>query len=74
MTSKVRTRDSYEQVWDGEWWAVPKKLDMQCCDCGLVHAVYFRIRETETEKPMLEIRMDRNNRATAQVRRHKKGK
>lgn len=67
----IKTRETYEQVWDGDWWPVPKQLDMQCCDCGLVHAVYFRIRMKNKKKPVLEVRFDRNNRATAQIRRRK---
>ena len=63
----------YEQVWDGEWWALPKKMDMQCCDCGLVHTAFFRIR-IEDGKPYLEMRMDRNNRATAAVRRARRSR
>lgn len=63
----------YEQVWDGDWWALPKRMSMQCCDCGLVHRVYFRIN-VEDGKPSLEMRMDRDNRATAAVRRARKRK
>ena len=61
----------YEQVWDGEWWALPKKMSLQCCDCGLVHDVYFRIN-VEDGQPFLEMRTDRNARATAAVRRARK--
>ena len=62
----------YHDVGD-EWWAVPKIMDLQCCDCGLVHETRFRIR-FEGKKPVLEMRMDRNERATAAVRRHRKRK
>jgi hypothetical protein len=71
MRGDVIMGSRYDQVWDGDWWTLPKKMDMQCCDCGLVHSVYFRIR-TEGGQPFLEMRMDRNERATAAVRRVKK--
>jgi hypothetical protein len=61
----------YEQVYDGDWWDVPKNFDLACCHCSLVHGVSFRIRVID-EKPILQIRMNRNMRATAALRRHKK--
>ena len=42
---------------------------MSCCDCGLVHDMQFRVTD---EYDRVEFRVRRNNRATAQVRRHKK--
>lgn len=60
----------YQEVED-EWWAVPKIMDLQCCDCGLVHEVRFRIRFKD-KKPVLQMRMARNERATAAVRRERK--
>ena len=62
----------YADVGD-EWWKVPKVMDLQCCDCGLVHLTRFRIKITKG-KPSLEMRMDRNERATAQVRRNRRRK
>lgn len=41
-------------------------LRFQCCDCGLVHDIKF---EADTDK--LILRMRRNNRATAQITRHR---
>jgi len=42
---------------------------MACCDCGLVHNMQFRI----DDKGQINFRAQRNNRATAQMRRKKKG-
>ena len=39
-----------------------------CCDCGLVHDMQFRVTD---EYDRVEFRVRRNNRSTAQVRRHK---
>lgn len=60
----------YQQVEDGIWYHQPKKDKTACCDCGLVHDVEWRMKNGK-----LEMRFFRNNRATAQVRRHmvKKG-
>ena len=63
----------YEQVWDGQWWAMPKTMSLQCCDCGLVHEIAVRVR-IEDNIPVLEMRMDINARATAAVRRATKRK
>ena len=48
----------------GEWVPHAVKMQWQCCDCGLVHDVEFRLK-------LLEVRMRRNRRATAQVRKAK---
>lgn len=48
-------------------WQRPKTKDyrLQCCDCGLVHSMDFRV-----VKGRAEFRARRNNRATAAVRRN----
>lgn len=38
---------------------------MGCCDCGLVHDVEFRLVDGR-----VQLRARRNNRSTAQIRRH----
>lgn len=61
----------YHQVVEGEW--VPtsmRKHRNQCCGCGLVHVVDFRM----TEKERLEMRVTVNRRATAAARRAAKFK
>ncbi len=56
------------QGWDGQWWTMPKKMSLQCCDCGLVHDITVRVRHEEGV-PVIQMRMDVNARATAAVRR-----
>jgi hypothetical protein len=49
----------------GEWVPLSGKLRMECCDCGLVHRLEFRIDEDK----FLYMRGWRDNRATANRRR-----
>lgn len=59
------SRSEYEQIFDGQWIAVTKRGHKhQCCDCGLVHKIDFRI-----EDGAQEIRLVRDRRSTAAVRR-----
>ena len=55
----------YTQIKDGEWFA-PTVSDwrMQCCDCGLVHRVNFRIDDGR-----VLMQAFRDARKTAAVRR-----
>lgn len=55
--------------WDD--WVSPErgKTRIICCDCGLAHDHQFRVR-----KGKIEWRSRRNERSTAQVRRHMKKK
>lgn len=62
----------YEDVGDG-WQHVPRRMELACCDCSLVHSIAFRVR-MEGSNPKLEWKVDRNNRATAALRRRKKRK
>lgn len=56
----------YYQITDGEWVIVPRRgFKEQCCSCGLVHKLNFRINA----KGQLEIQTFRDERATAAVRR-----
>ena len=56
----------YYHITDGEWIAVPRRgFKEQCCDCGLVHTLNFRINA----KGDLEIQTTRDVRATSAVRR-----
>lgn len=59
---------TYEVV-DGDSWEDCDDHKLACCDCGLVHDVYFRVQNGK-----LQWRMKRNSRATGQVRRHMKRK
>lgn len=44
-----------------EWVPHTPKMEWQCCDCGLVHNVYFRLK-------ILEVKMTRNNKETNKAR------
>lgn len=61
-----------EEATDGKWtdWICPVEqgYKMACCDCGLVHNLDFRVAEDNRA----EFRVSRNNRSTAQMRRHMK--
>ncbi len=54
---------------DGEGFAFKNKTiqRLACCDCGLVHDMYFIFKDG-----YIGIAAKRNNRATAQKRRKKK--
>ena len=62
----------YEDVGDG-WQQLPKRLELACCDCSLVHSIDYRVKFVKG-KPQLQWKVDRNNRATAALRRHTKRK
>lgn len=58
---------AYEEPEEGKWvQPVEQGYKLACCDCGLVHDVDFRVYEGRAQ-----LRMARNNRSTAQVRRHR---
>jgi hypothetical protein len=42
-----------------------KRMEWQCCDCGLVHNVWYRIGENG----LLEVKMTRNNKETNKNRK-----
>lgn len=60
----------YEKIKPGEWLR-PKRKDykMECCDCGLVHTLDFRVLDGRAE-----FRAFRDNRATANKRRARNGR
>lgn len=63
----------YETLSDGEGFRLLRGRDIlkfACCDCGMVH--YVRIQLTRKEK-YFWMRFWKDNRATAQLRRHKYG-
>ena len=60
------TRRAYYHVTDGEWIRVPKRgYKEQCCDCGLVHRLNFRIVDGQ-----IEIQTFRDSRATNGARKN----
>ncbi len=74
-----------------EWvYPTPKKYQLGCCDCGLVHTIQFEVakvvkrlgkgytrydtKPAPDKKFRVRFRAKRDNRATGQVRRHLKKK
>jgi hypothetical protein len=51
----------------GEWVPHNSKMEWQCCDCGLVHNVWFRI----SKDGMLEVKMTINAKKTKKTRQLK---
>jgi predicted amidophosphoribosyltransferase len=52
---------------DGEWWKCGMKFHLICCDCGLTHSFVLH-----KKKGRMWIKVNRNERATAAVRREKR--
>jgi hypothetical protein len=58
----------YPEFQSDEWMTPDvKNFKVACCDCGLVHRVKFRV-----EAGLFQLKMSRDNRATAAMRRHKR--
>ena len=58
----------YEKWDEGEWvQPVEDGFKSSCCDCGAVHKMDFRVYDGRAQ-----FRAFRDNRATGQVRRHRK--
>ena len=66
--ARRKARNSgYYQVSDGEWIEIPmRNLMDQCCDCGLIHRMNFRINA----KGRIEMQAFRDARATNGARSH----
>ncbi len=57
---------SYDKPKAGEWVRpIHNGYKLACCDCGLVHRIDFRINEGS-----VEMKLERDKRATGQMRRH----
>lgn len=55
----------YEQLEDGDWFAPKRKgFREQCCHCGLVHIVDYRVVDGQ-----IQFRARQDARATAAARR-----
>ena len=60
-------KSEYYHVTDGEWIEVPMRNHRdQCCDCGLIHRMNFRINN----RGRLEVQAFRDARATNGARRY----
>jgi len=65
-----RSELRYTRPNDGEWvQPVRRGYKLACCDCGLVHTLDFRVH-----KGRVQFRAWRNNRSTALMRRHMRGR
>jgi len=75
-----------EDGWS-DWQLPTRHYRLACCDCGLVHDIEFRVSRAERQPNgsyviyshdptdcVVQFRVRRNNRSTAQVRRHRKRK
>jgi len=61
----------YLIVKDNEWVRPKMKgYKLQCCDCGLVHEIDFKIVKYGNGNKV-EFRARRNNKSTGQIRRYK---
>lgn len=60
----------FTQIYDGEW-EYPRRrgYSLACCDCGLVHKMDFRVRNTR-----IEFRVFRDNIETDRLRRSERFK
>lgn len=81
---KYKPRQPGPDGWS-EWEPPIQNFKMACCDCGLVHELQFKVlkvtkrdgkdfeaNELEWGKYRIAFRARRNNRATGQIRRHRK--
>jgi hypothetical protein len=73
------TRYRLEEAINGRWsrdihpvMRHKKPYKMSCCDCGVVHDIEFWIDTWPDGSDHVAMRVARNNRATGQVRRHRR--
>jgi len=84
--TKYRQEIEGEDGWSRDIAPQMKGYKMACCDCGLVHDIDFRVvkvaktyedggwdaEDVDDSEYRVIMKARRNNRATGQVRRHKK--
>jgi hypothetical protein len=56
----------YRQIYDHEWFRPGRRLWVSCCDCALIH-----VQELRLTGRFIEMRLTRDDRATAAARRGK---
>lgn len=62
----------YQQIYNGEWMALPKRWRVGCCDCGKVHDFDFRVRKVRgKEYSIIEVLVNTNPCATGGKRKAK---
>lgn len=85
MARRIKTEYEGEGGWTRWVHPVMKGYRMVCCDCGLAHDLEFEVLEVDayhtngtwSGEPLdptvyrVSFRAKRNNRSTAQIRRHK---
>jgi hypothetical protein len=64
--AKVKQEYANEDGWSDWIRPINNKFRMICCDCGFAHDLEF---DTDTDGHIM-FRASRNNRSTAQIRRH----
>lgn len=70
VAKKAKKEKLYPQAHDGDWIVVSwRGFKEQCCDCGLVHKLNFRIVKSGVDKGRVAVQVFRDARATAAVRR-----
>ena len=70
--AKSRKVPKFKEPASGEWIQPvesPRAYLLQCCDCGLVHSVHFRVGQDRKGKPRAHFKVYRNERVTRAVRR-----
>jgi len=87
MMARMKRHEAGGDGWS-EWdQPVMRGYRMCCCDCGLVHDMEFiafevtkrfpngsyEMKELPIDRYQVRLRARRNNRSTAQVRRHRDG-
>ena len=67
-SKKKRSKKSYEppaiQLWDGSWYKIDDGYWHECCDCGLVHDVDYKL-----ENGIIFMRWHVNKRQTKSARK-----
>src|SRR6185437_14015880 len=70
--AKSRKVPKFKEPASGEWIQPvesPRAYLLQCCDCGLVHSVHFRVGQDRKGKQRAHFKVYRNERVTRAVRR-----
>ena len=65
--------DDYGVMVEGDKIEVPREWILGCCDCGLVHRMYFKVEKLNktSDVRVLTVQVFRDNRRTAIKRRQK---
>ena len=61
---KPKAEAAAQQLWDGVWYRIDDNYLHECCDCGLVHDVSYKL-----EKGTLFMRWNVDAKSTAAARR-----